>query len=423
MFLPRRRWRKLNLRTTLLVTLLVTTFVDFVRYHRWSLGSAVEQQGAQNLGEPQKIFIASTHWNNEAVLRAHWNSAVVELVRHFGVDNVHVSVYESGSWDDSKGALRELDRQLAELGASRTIVLDETTHQDVISQTPGLSGWIDTPRNARELRRIPYLSQLRNLSLEPLQRLFESGGVTFDKILFLNDVVFTVDDVLALLGTNGGDYAAACSLDFSRAPSYYDTFALHDAEGHETVMQTWPYFRSSRSRSALKANRPVPVASCWNGMVFMPAAPFYNGTQTRTTVTGGGDHSPPSPLRFRGLADSLAQHHLEASECCLIHSDNPLSLSRGVWVNPTVRVGYNKAAYDAMNSRGGNGMSMSLGQYLRASWENRLRRWLTTDLLKTSVVRSRLRKWEREGVDRWEAGAHCIINEMQVLISNGWKHL
>ena len=72
--------------------------------------------------------------------------------------------------------------------------------------------------------------------------------------------------MFALLNTNEGEYAAACSLDFSKPPKYYDTFALRDADGLEHAMQTWPYFRSSKSRSAMKRSKPVPVSSCWNGM-------------------------------------------------------------------------------------------------------------------------------------------------------------
>jgi len=75
-----------------------------------------------------------------------------------------------------------------------------------------------------------------------------------------------MDDVVSLLHTNDGHYAAACALDFANPPKYYDTFALRDDEGHEPVMQTWPYFRSWRSRKALTSNQPVPVRSCWNGM-------------------------------------------------------------------------------------------------------------------------------------------------------------
>lgn len=72
--------------------------------------------------------------------------------------------------------------------------------------------------------------------------------------------------MLTLLNTNEGEYAAACSLDFSKAPSYYDTFALRDSEGYEHVTQTWPYFRSQKSRGAMKMMDPVSVKSCWNGI-------------------------------------------------------------------------------------------------------------------------------------------------------------
>ena len=60
-----------------------------------------------------------------------------------------------------------------------------------------------------ELRRIPYLARLRNLVMEPLFEMKKSGQ-TVDKILFLNDVVFTNDNVRNLLSTRNGDYAPAC---------------------------------------------------------------------------------------------------------------------------------------------------------------------------------------------------------------------
>ena len=102
-----------------------------------------------------------------------------------------MSIYESGSWDDSKGALRLLNEDLDRLGVPRTLVLDNTTHSDEIGKQPEPLGWVDTPRGKKQLRRIPYLARLRNLSLEPLAKLEKSGKI-FDKVLFLNDVVFTV---------------------------------------------------------------------------------------------------------------------------------------------------------------------------------------------------------------------------------------
>lgn len=79
-------------------------------------------------------------------------------------------------------------------------------------------------------------------------------------------MVEQTDDVLRLLNTNDGDYAATCSLDFSKPPQFYDTFALRDSEGHEMLMQTWPYFQARESRRAILSNDAVPVSSCWNGM-------------------------------------------------------------------------------------------------------------------------------------------------------------
>ncbi|KAH1515128.1 hypothetical protein KXX29_000456 [Aspergillus fumigatus] len=377
-----------------------TVLEVLVIYRRVSAAEAIKPHMPQ---KPERIYIASMHWNNEEILRSHWNDAIVQLAKTWGTENVFVSVYESGSWDDTKGALRDLDVELDRLGVRRNITLSDTTHQDEISVSPLSEGWIDTPRGRKELRRIPYLARLRNLTLRPLEDL-ERQGIAFDKILFLNDVVFTVDDVIELLNTNEGVYAAACSIDYSRPPLYYDTFALRDSYGDEHVMQTWPYFRSTVSRHALFNMSPVPAKSCWNGMVAMPIEPFVSAT----------------PLRFRGIPDSLAVFHLEGSECCLIHADNPLSGHQGVYLNPKVRVGYNGPAYEAVHPAG----SWLSPQYIAlALWENRFRRWATTSLFKKFVVRRRLAQWKALSSGRHEPGEFCLINEMQVLVANGWAHV
>lgn len=50
---------------------------------------------------PERIYIASLHWNNEKILRSHWNNAVVALAEALGRENVFIAVYESGSSDDT----------------------------------------------------------------------------------------------------------------------------------------------------------------------------------------------------------------------------------------------------------------------------------------------------------------------------------
>lgn len=128
----------------------------------------------------------------------------------------------------------------------------------------------------------------------------------------------------------------------------------------------------------------------------------------------------PSPLRFRGIPDSLAAAHLEGSECCLIHADNPLSAEEGVWVNPGVRVGYSREAYEAVRTDAG---AMSSWTLLLRLWESRIRRCITTPVLKASAVESRLRKWREEDPQHHEPGDFCLINEMQVLRKIGWAHV
>ncbi|KAL1301582.1 hypothetical protein AAFC00_005815 [Neodothiora populina] len=247
---------------------------------------------------------------------------------------------------------------------------------------------------------------MRNLSLQPLYELATNGTV-FDKILFLNDVVFDTEDFRTLLNTNQGHYGAACSLDFSKPPDFYDTFALRDAEGHEPLMMTWPYFRARKSREAMKANGPVPVVGCWNGMVVMDAAPFYDSK---------------NPLRFRGVPDSLAKSHVEGSECCLIYADNPLAKESGIWVNPRVRVGYNDAAYRRMSPLLYNDWLSSFRIFSKL-WENRLRRWFTSTWFKEREMRRRVEAWSSGAAGRVERGVYCLVNEMQVVVANGWAHV
>ncbi|KAK3111962.1 hypothetical protein LTR53_012256 [Teratosphaeriaceae sp. CCFEE 6253] len=372
----------------------------------------------------QRIFIASIHWTNERLLREYWVPAVAQLAEDIGREHVFVSVYESGSLDDSKGALRELDQQLYSLGIDHKVVLDETSHLDEVEREHAEEGWVQMPtarsyrqnwtddftleKSSWQPRRIPYLARSRNEALQPLYEQ-ESKGILYDRILWLNDVVFATSDVQALLATRDGEYAAACALDFKKAPAFYDTFALRDAEGQAPLTDTWPFFRSSLSRSAMIRGEAVPVASCWNGMVAFDPAPFYRIARR---------------LSFRGIPDSLAKLHVEGSECCLIHADNPLSHTKGVWVNPNVRVAYNGTAYSAINAESAWPRTSAVATGL---WRNRMLRLGRYFKATKAVgeVSERVRKWTEWGegaAGGGEPGEYCLIDEMQFLLWNGWGH-
>ena len=126
-------------------------------------------------------------------------------------------------------------------------------------------------------------------------------------------------------------------------------------------------------------------------------------------------------LKFRGISDSLAEHHLEGSECCLIHADNPLTKSRGVFLNPQVRVGYNIEAY--LTTHPANGSWVSVWQIMTGLWMNRLKRWTDWSFFEGHIIKSRLKRWSHGNAKNQEPGDFCLIDEMQVLIENGWAHV
>lgn len=280
-------------------------------------------------------------------------------------------------------------------------------------------GWIETGRGKTgwEIRRIPYLANLRNKVLEPF---YESEKGEWDTILWLNDVVFTTSDILTLLGTRDGKWDAVCALDFAdkQGRKYYDTFALRDASG-EKAMRTWPFFIDNVSRAAMKANEPVPVKSCWNGIAAFKAEPFYDAGRRR--------------LEYRGAEDGLAQRHVEGSECCFIHAELEQYLKRqgrkreGIWVNPNVRVGFNEQAYYSANPIGGGWPGAA--DRVIGTWKNRLVRWFGHSKRKkaTEKMLSRVGEWIAEGKEsgeeRKEVGDYCLVDEMQVLFEAGWMHV
>jgi hypothetical protein len=113
---------------------------------------------------------------------------VCALVQELGIENVFVLIYESGSFDATKAALRELDATLEGLHVKKSIMLSDISHADEITKQSTDHGWVTTPEGKTELRRIPFLASIRNRVFEPLEAL-TAQGEHFDTILFLNDVV------------------------------------------------------------------------------------------------------------------------------------------------------------------------------------------------------------------------------------------
>lgn len=430
---PRRIFRSRILRLALVIVV-VWTFLEAFYIHR---GILLANNGTTQHVNREKIFIAFLPWNQEIILRTHLMKQIKELIQALGVENVFLSIYENGSFDNTKDALRDLQRELDDMGARSQMTMEATSHQDIVNGRPTKpeEGWIEIDSTGYEkhdirkgdfaLRRIYYLAGLRNKVFKPFDELARQGE-KFDKILFLNDVVYSAEDILNLLHTRDGKYAAACTLDFEVPPAFYDTFALRDSEGYPALMLNWPFFRSAASRNALIANHPVPVKSCWNGIVAMNAQPFYDEI---------------SPLRFRAVPDTLAHHHIEGSECCLIHADNRLSKELGNWINPNVRVGYCHPGLHKNQFQGGwdlyshvcqmaydyvhpsTGTWVSHWQIAKGLWENRIRRMTSMGWMQNWKARRKADAWERESEGNEEIGKMCLIDEMQVIEPLGWLHV
>jgi len=147
----------------------------------------------------ESLFIASLHFNDADLLRRRWIPALLELLEQCEKGKVYISILESGSWDDTKEALRELDEELGRLGVDRRIFLEDKTREDELEGRPkggrdgkGEEGWIwVNKRKAWERRRIPFLAGMRNKVMEPLAEAAKQSR-RFDKVIWLNDVIWTV---------------------------------------------------------------------------------------------------------------------------------------------------------------------------------------------------------------------------------------
>jgi hypothetical protein len=415
----------------LLIVLLLDLFSLLSQYHTFKsnlhLNTISTRNDLPGAVRSDKIYIQAQFWTSALALYNGWSDTLLELVQVLGKEKVFVSIVESGSLDNTKEFLQYLDYKLGELGIERSVMLSDWSHADELNRTneagvfhfPEYAGHNENDGSRREweVRRIPFLARERNRGLEPLVEMGKNGK-RFDKILVLNDVVFRPEDVLSLLGTREGRYSAACALDFHYAnEGYYDTFALRDSEGRKSVQRTFPYFRSGDSRAAMLKGMPGRAKSCWNGMVVMDAAPFYSGI---------GEAEPG--LRYRGIEDSLAELHVEGSECCLIWADMEASgdTEAGIWVNPAVRVGYVQKAYE--DTHFGVSKDFLTGLvYVKGIWINRFIRWIGSGMKQPRAVKNRVAQWKKEGnsigEERKEVGEMCLIDEMHVLIWNGWKHL
>ncbi|KAH6643248.1 cryptococcal mannosyltransferase 1-domain-containing protein [Truncatella angustata] len=308
----------------------------------------------------EKVFISvSLYDKNGHLASGSWGKALLELINLLGPDNVFLSIYENDSGNDGARALEGLKERLP------------CRHRIVNDAHVSLDGFptIVMPDGTERVKRLAYLSEIRNRALRPLDTLDETelgvGPEGFDKILFLNDVDFHPTDAANLLfSTNLGhdgraNYLAACGLDFMQPLLFYDLYAQRDAEGYSGGIPIFPFFTTEGqglSRAAILAQSDaVPVRSCWGGIVAMQARYVQNLNKVLPTTNFQeiGSHviNPAvaqivtAPVRFRNEPEIF----FDACECCLFLADVSQAAKSmgaqelGTYVNPYVRVAYSQS--------------------------------------------------------------------------------
>ncbi|KAI9826284.1 MAG: hypothetical protein M1832_000201 [Thelocarpon impressellum] len=344
-----------------------------IHYHE--LRARASETGRANPNN-ETIFIAA-NIIDEDLIRGAWGRAVLDLIGLLGEENVFLSIYENDSGPRTTDALRDLEQKVK---CNSSIVSEHLPLEDIPT--------VPLPSGERRIKRVAYLAEVRNRALRPLDpvdspaaRSFNQhnrADATFDKILFLNDVVFSpLEAAQLLLSTNIGDdgrtnYRAACAIDFINAFKFYDTFASRDIEGYSMGVPFFPWFTTAglgQSRQdVLEGKDAVRVRSCWGGMVAFeakwfqtlplnasaPSEPIPSAEGRRaavdasqSTATSAGE-AAALPIRFRSEPDTF----WDASECCLVHADlqatrdpsDPVA-ETGIYVNPFVRVAYDTTSF------------------------------------------------------------------------------
>lgn len=295
--------------------------------HYQSLKTRVESSEDYGRANPenQKIFIAASIYDEGGhLLGGAWGEAVLRLINMLGNRNVFLSIYENTSGEAAQISQYKFERRVQ---CQHNMVLEDAPPVEELTR-------VRLPDGSDRTKRIAYLAEVRNRALSPLN---EHPEIKYDKLLYLNDVVFDpIEAAQLLLSTNMDEhgntaYRAACAVDFINPFKFYDTFATRDLEGYSMGVPFFPWFTSAGSGSSrqdvLAGKDAVRVKSCWGGMVAFDAKPFQANP----------------PLRFRATPDI----YWDASECCLIHADL-LDQSTfdesgdyiGVYMNPFIRVAY-----------------------------------------------------------------------------------
>ena len=172
------------------------------KFQHWWTGGPKEDQEILRLrkrselqAQNHKYFFAINLYNSFDVIPDIF-ATLFRVASILGFHNVYVSIYENGSSDQTKALLRMFD---------------------ALTRAVGLRVVIRTSMRTRGAfnHRIEYLAEVRNAALVPLHELRDNDGEIFDSVVFMNDILPCVDDLLELIWQSRRQNAGiTCAADY-----------------------------------------------------------------------------------------------------------------------------------------------------------------------------------------------------------------
>ena len=270
------------------------------------------------------FYITSNIANIQNIIGNYINQ-LKNLIEYLGKNNVIISIVENGdSKDDTGIILKDFQNYLTEKKILNKFYLDRV---------------IEDPRKIRKpfekysRLRIEYFANLRNKCLEFL---YELPNIDFDNtiIIFLNDIVFSFEDIINLLSTNEEDFDVACGLDMINN-TFHDRWVSIDFEG-EGLIKFFPFFMNKEAQDLLIDHKPIRVFSCWNGVIAFRASPIKN---KKVQFRYKSNYTMP---KYR--LNNLAKDYYE-SECTFFNIDFFSLGYNKKFINPDVIVTYEHKTY------------------------------------------------------------------------------
>ncbi len=221
----------------------------------------------------QKHFIAVLLHNSQHLFD-HWYVEFIRFIELIGdnnYSNVFVSIHESGSTDNTPTLLMDLKERLVRMDVS--VDIETSLQPDPHQQSDGYL----------QSERIEKLVYLRNRALRRLTQ----SEVSYDNVVYVNDVFFCATDLLMLVVSSlSNDADVTCSVDIytkykknkknsqsNLLYGFYDIWVAKDING-QRFNNFDPMIQREFDREHWRSGRAFQVFSCWNGVVVIKADIF-----------------------------------------------------------------------------------------------------------------------------------------------------